>query len=75
VQPGESGGPVVDSQGGVVAMIFGGAKNGGNGFAVPVFGRASCGSEGKRAGLFRPLRRLEATTAAGTAAVKTVRNA
>jgi S1-C subfamily serine protease len=36
VQPGESGGPVVDSQGGVVAMIFGGAKNGGNGFAVPV---------------------------------------
>jgi S1-C subfamily serine protease len=36
VEPGESGGPVVDSQGGVVAMIFGGAKNGGNGFAVPV---------------------------------------
>lgn len=36
VQPGESGGPVVDSRGGVVAMIFGGAKNGGNGFAVPV---------------------------------------
>ena len=36
VQPGESGGPVVDSQGGVVAMIFGGAKNGGNGFAIPV---------------------------------------
>jgi S1-C subfamily serine protease len=36
VQPGESGGPVVDAQGGVVAMIFGGAKNGGNGFAVPV---------------------------------------
>ena len=35
-EPGESGGPVVDSQGGVVAMIFGGAKNGGNGFAVPV---------------------------------------
>jgi S1-C subfamily serine protease len=35
VQPGESGGPVVDSQGGVVAMIFGGAKDGGNGFAVP----------------------------------------
>jgi hypothetical protein len=27
---------VVDSEGGVVAMIFGGAKNGGNGFAVPV---------------------------------------
>lgn len=36
VQPGESGGPVVDSDGGVVAMIFGGAKDGGNGFAVPV---------------------------------------
>ena len=36
VEPGESGGPVVDSGGGVVAMIFGGAKNGGNGFAVPV---------------------------------------
>ncbi|HJS70590.1 MAG TPA: serine protease [Gaiellaceae bacterium] len=36
VQPGESGGPVVDSRGGVVAMIFGGAKEGGNGFAVPV---------------------------------------
>jgi S1-C subfamily serine protease len=35
VVPGESGGPVVDSDGGVVAMIFGGAKNGGNGFAVP----------------------------------------
>jgi hypothetical protein len=27
---------VVDSDGGVVAMIFGGAKDGGNGFAVPV---------------------------------------
>jgi hypothetical protein len=26
----------VDSEGGVVAMIFGGAKNGENGFAVPV---------------------------------------
>ena len=36
VEPGESGGPVVDSEGGVVAMIFGCAKNGGNGFAVPV---------------------------------------
>lgn len=36
VEPGESGGPVVDRDGGVVAMIFGGAKNGGNGFAVPV---------------------------------------
>jgi S1-C subfamily serine protease len=35
VQPGESGGPVVDSQGGVVAMVFGGAKSGGKGFAVP----------------------------------------
>jgi S1-C subfamily serine protease len=36
VESGESGGPVVDRDGGVVAMIFGGAKNGGNGFAVPV---------------------------------------
>ena len=36
VEPGESGGPVVDSKGGVVAMIFGGAKNVGSGFAVPV---------------------------------------
>jgi S1-C subfamily serine protease len=36
VQPGDSGGPVVDRQGGVVAMIFGGAKDGSNGFAVPV---------------------------------------
>ena len=36
VEPGESGGPVVDARGGVVAMIFGGSKNGGNGFAVPV---------------------------------------
>jgi hypothetical protein len=36
VEPGESGGPVVDRDGGVVAMVFGGAKIGGNGFAVPV---------------------------------------
>lgn len=36
VQPGESGGPVVDSRGSVVAMIFGGSKTGRNGFAVPV---------------------------------------
>jgi len=36
VEPGESGGPVVDRDGGVVAMIFGGANYGGNGFAVPV---------------------------------------
>ena len=37
VQPGESGGPVVDANGGIVAMIFGGAENGSaNGFAVPV---------------------------------------
>jgi S1-C subfamily serine protease len=36
VEPGESGGPVVDAEGGVVAMIFGGAKSGGSGFAVPV---------------------------------------
>lgn len=36
VQPGESGGPVVDGRGGVVAMIFAGAKRGANGFGVPV---------------------------------------
>lgn len=36
VQPGESGGPVVDRQGSVVAMIFGGTKQGRGGYAVPV---------------------------------------
>ena len=36
VQPGESGGPVVDRRGAVVAMIFGGAKRGEGGFGVPV---------------------------------------
>jgi hypothetical protein len=36
VRPGESGGPVVDSRGSVVAMIFGGTKGGRNGFGVPV---------------------------------------
>lgn len=36
VQPGESGGPVVDRRGSVVAMIFGGAERGRGGFAVPV---------------------------------------
>jgi S1-C subfamily serine protease len=36
VQPGESGGPVVDGRGGVVAMVFAGAKRGANGFAIPV---------------------------------------
>jgi S1-C subfamily serine protease len=36
VQPGESGGPVVDSRGGVLAMVFAGAKKGASGFAVPV---------------------------------------
>lgn len=36
VQPGESGGPVVDRRGRVVAMIFGGTREGGGGFAVPV---------------------------------------
>jgi len=36
VQPGESGGPVVDRSGRVVAMIFGGTRDGEGGFAVPV---------------------------------------
>ena len=36
VAPGESGGPVVDRRGAVVAMIFGGTKRGGGGFGVPV---------------------------------------
>jgi S1-C subfamily serine protease len=36
VQPGESGGPVVDERGAVVAMIFGGARRGQGGYAVPV---------------------------------------
>jgi S1-C subfamily serine protease len=36
VQPGESGGPVVNGRGSVVAMVFAGAKNGPSGFAVPV---------------------------------------
>ncbi|MBD0289965.1 MAG: MarP family serine protease [Thermoleophilia bacterium] len=36
VQPGESGGPVVDRRGHVAAMIFAGARSGGGGYAVPV---------------------------------------
>jgi len=36
VEPGESGGPVVDARGRAVAMIFGGARDGRGGFAVPV---------------------------------------
>jgi S1-C subfamily serine protease len=36
VEPGESGGPAVDGRGSVVAMIFGGARTGDGGFAVPV---------------------------------------
>ena len=36
VQPGESGGPVVDARGSVVAMIFGGSRSGDGSFAVPV---------------------------------------
>jgi S1-C subfamily serine protease len=36
VQPGQSGGPVVDTRGRVIAMVFAGAKRGPSGFAVPV---------------------------------------
>ena len=36
VRHGESGGPVVDRRGRVVAMIFGGTRGGQDGFAVPV---------------------------------------
>jgi hypothetical protein len=36
VQPGESGGPVVDGRGSVVAMVFAGAKHGSSGYAVHV---------------------------------------
>jgi S1-C subfamily serine protease len=36
VEPGESGGPVVDTRGDVIAMVFAGSKTGPNGFAVPV---------------------------------------
>jgi S1-C subfamily serine protease len=36
VQPGESGGPVVESRGRVIAMVFAGAKRGPSGFAIPV---------------------------------------
>jgi uncharacterized membrane protein required for colicin V production len=36
VAPGESGAPVVDRRGAVVAMIFGGTKRGEGGFGVPI---------------------------------------
>jgi S1-C subfamily serine protease len=36
VEPGESGGPVIDRRGAVVAMIFGGTRRGEGGFGVPV---------------------------------------
>jgi Trypsin-like peptidase domain/Colicin V production protein len=36
VQPGESGGPVVDRRGSVLAMIFGGTQSRRGGYAVPV---------------------------------------
>jgi S1-C subfamily serine protease len=36
IQPGDSGGPVVDRRGRVVAMIFAGTRNGEGGYAVPL---------------------------------------
>jgi S1-C subfamily serine protease len=36
IEPGESGGPVVDRRGAVLAMIFGGTQKRGKGYAVPV---------------------------------------
>jgi S1-C subfamily serine protease len=36
VEPGESGGPVVDRRGAVIAMVFGGTRRGRDGYAVPV---------------------------------------
>ena len=36
VRKGESGGPVLDREGGVVGMIFGGSSDGRGGFAIPV---------------------------------------
>jgi S1-C subfamily serine protease len=35
VQKGDSGGPVLDAAGEVVAMIFGASRNGTGGFGVP----------------------------------------
>jgi S1-C subfamily serine protease len=46
VEPGESGGPVIDRRGSVVAMIFGGARAGDGGFAVPA-GLVLRGLEGR----------------------------
>jgi hypothetical protein len=36
VEPGDSGGPVIDRRGAVVAMVFGGTRGGEGGFGVPV---------------------------------------
>ena len=47
VQPGESGGPVVDRRGRVVAMIFGGTRDGKGGYAVPVDLVVECGRSGE----------------------------
>ena len=57
VQPGESGGPVVDRRGRVVAMIFGGTRDGQGGYAVPVELVVSAAAGELRRVRLRPLHR------------------
>jgi S1-C subfamily serine protease len=57
VVPGDSGGPVLDARGRVLAMTFAAARAGGGGFAVPI--------ELVRRGLETPLRRVSPGPCAG----------